>query len=187
MHLLATSTATKKRAFDHFKEWVTAIYQRAADIGAPINDDMRAMFDKMLGKEMPVEYFDPLLKNKDVQNELRRQAKNAGWEEVGGKVIMDENHVVIGAFPTCVEMNQKQESLMDIFISIVIGVPVVLFIFGGSYWFVGALFSLVDTLTEPSAPTAAELREQRKIDRLLQQADKQLTRSKKWLENSSLK
>lgn len=89
-------TPALKRAFEHFKEWMTAIYQRAADLGAPINDDVRAMFDKMLGKEMPVEHFDPLLKNKDVQNELRRQAQNAGWAEVGGKVIMDENRVVTG-------------------------------------------------------------------------------------------
>lgn len=89
-------TPALKRAFEHFKEWMTAIYQRAADLGAPINDDIRAMFDKMLGKEMPVEHFDPLLKNKDVQNELRRQAQNAGWAEVGGKVIMDENRVVTG-------------------------------------------------------------------------------------------
>lgn len=89
-------TPALKRAFEHFKEWMTAIYQRAADLGAPINDDIRAMFDKMLGKEIPVEHFDPLLKNKDVQNELRRQAQNAGWAEVGGKVIMDENRVVTG-------------------------------------------------------------------------------------------
>jgi hypothetical protein len=44
------------RVFEQFKDWLTKIYETVTRLRAPINDDIRGVFDRMLstGKERPV-------------------------------------------------------------------------------------------------------------------------------------
>jgi hypothetical protein len=42
-----------KRAFDQFKDWLTSIYRSLTDLGRPIPDNIRGVYDRLLSAERP--------------------------------------------------------------------------------------------------------------------------------------
>ena len=44
-------SAGLKRAFDQFKDWLTAIYRSLADLGQPIPDNIRGVYDRLLATD----------------------------------------------------------------------------------------------------------------------------------------
>jgi hypothetical protein len=76
---------------------------------------------------------------------------------------------------------------VDSFLGIVIGLPLGLLILGGIYLYASGLSLFVGRVTRPLAQTAAERREDRELDRLLREAEKDQVIIKKMLERYQLK
>ena len=76
---------------------------------------------------------------------------------------------------------------MDTFLGIVIGLPLALLMIGGIYLYASGLSLFVGRVTRPLAQTAAERREERELDRLLQEVEKEQEISRKMLERYQLK
>jgi hypothetical protein len=49
-----------RKIFDQFRKWLTAVYRVATDLGAPISEDIRGVFDRMLALDSKAEPPRPL-------------------------------------------------------------------------------------------------------------------------------
>lgn len=76
-----------KPIFARFKDWLTSIYKSAKDLNVTINDDVRAVFDRMLGadyakSEQQIKERDAAKLEKDYKI-VEEQDDNMFWEDAG--------------------------------------------------------------------------------------------------------